>query len=93
MNNETEQTNTSATVQEMPKRGKARQYGDLPARPIMIYPPSEADRSEFEEVAREEGRKLSPFIVWVVKQYIRDKRLADSPEGRLAEARKRLSVR
>jgi hypothetical protein len=73
------------------KRAPARLYRDLPARPIMIYPQSNDQRQLFEAAAAAEKRKLSPFIIWAVSEYIRMRGLAETPEGRLEIARKRLS--
>ena len=64
-------------------------YKNLPARPIMVYPRSAEEREAFEEMAKEEHRRLSPFIVNVVSEYIRRKRLSQTAEGRLEATRQR----
>lgn len=63
-----------------------RYYRDLPAKPIMVYPSSPEQREEFEVAAAAEGRKLSPFILWAVQQYI-----ASIPTVRIEAARQRLA--
>lgn len=85
---QTEQQIHEAT--EVSARPKARSR-NLPAKPIMIYPSSDEQRRLFEEAAAEENRKLSPFVVWAVSQYIEMKRAGLTATGRLEEARRRLS--
>jgi hypothetical protein len=59
-----------------------RTYRDLPARPIMIYPPSEEQRAEIVTEAKAESRRTSNFVIWVMKKYIweRADRLARKSE-------------
>ena len=73
--------------------GSRRKYSDMSAKPIMIYPQSAEQRELFEAAARADNRKLSPFIVHVVMQFIKAQEMSGSPEGRLEEARKRLMQR
>jgi hypothetical protein len=91
----TTETVAEEAVQEagVKQRPAARMYRDLPAKPIMVYPQSDEQRKEFEQFAALENRKLSPFIVHVVSEYIRLKKLTDTPEGRLEEARRRIAQR
>ena len=70
-----------------------RKYSELAAKPIMIYPQSAEQRALFEEAARADNRKLSPFIVHVVAEYLQQRKSAETPEGRLEEARKRMMQR
>jgi hypothetical protein len=84
-------TQEPISIEEAERRPTARLYRDLPARPIMIYPQSNDQRQVFEAAAAAEKRKLSPFIIWAVSEYIRMKGLAETPEGRLEMARKRLA--
>jgi hypothetical protein len=49
----------------------------------MIYPQSEEQRRMFTDTAKEEGRKLSPFILFATSQYIQQKQKA--PKERLTQ--------
>ena len=51
---------------------KNRQYRDLPAKPIVVYPTSEEQRKLFEEAAARDNRKLSPFVLNVLTKYLED---------------------
>jgi hypothetical protein len=71
-----------------------RPYRNLPARPIMIYPNSPEQRQAFEKGAKAECRSLSGFIVYVVRQYIKQMRRevpppAAAPETPEARMRRR----
>ena len=79
-------------MQETNEKRTTRQYRDLPARPIMVYPQSSQEREMIEEAAKAEGRKLSPFIVWVVKRYIREQQMMSTAQGRLEAAQRRLEA-
>jgi hypothetical protein len=50
---------------------KQRKDNDDAVKPIMIYPQSAEQRRLFKEAADLENRKLSPFIVHVVSEYVR----------------------
>jgi len=55
-------------------------YSDLPARPIMLYPPSEEQRKVIEKAAGANHQKLSPYILNLVQEHIK----RTSPEVTLA---------
>ena len=86
-------TNENHNPAEPIDSGNRRKYSDMSAKPIMIYPQSAEQRELFEAAARADNRKLSPFIVHVVMQFIKAQETAGSAQGRLEEARKRLMQR
>ena len=73
---------------KQPKRGQ-RPYRLLPARPIMVYPESDEQRRRFEQAAAAEKRRLSPFICWLVDEWIK----AREQDDRMVEMRKRFGMR
>jgi hypothetical protein len=79
----------SDDVGNEPKRRKNSRIDDEVVKPIMIYPKTMEQRRLFKEAADRENRKLSPFIVYVVSEYLRKQEMAETAEGRLAEASKR----
>jgi hypothetical protein len=64
------------------KRPVIRKYEDLPARPIMVYPKTAEQRDRFQAAAEAQGKGLSPYIVEVVEQHLKD-------EERMQELRDR----
>jgi hypothetical protein len=81
-----------SVMHETNEKRPSRQYRDLPARPIMVYPQSPEEREMIEEAAKAEGRKLSPFIVWVVKKYIREQQMMSAALGRFEAAKRQLEA-
>jgi hypothetical protein len=59
----------------------------------MIYPQTAEQRRLFKAAADRENRKLSPFIIHVVMEYLRQQEMTQTPEGRLEEARRRMIQR
>jgi hypothetical protein len=74
-----------AVMSDEPRRAKVK--------PIMIYPQTGEQRKLFKAAADRENRKLSPFIVHVVQEYLRQQEMTQTPEGRLEEARRRMIQR
>ena len=75
-----------------------RKYRELEVKPIMIYPQSAEQRRLFEEAARADNRKLSPFIVHVVQKHLHSPQQTtpetrQTPQERLEEARQRFIQR
>jgi len=72
------------------KRPVARKYEDLPARPIMVYPKSAEQRDRFEAAAKASGKGLSPYMVEIVEQHLKDEeRMRELRDRQLLEKIKR----
>jgi uncharacterized protein (DUF1778 family) len=50
---------------------KGTRDGKLPAKPIMVYPATVEDRELLEAAARDNGRKLSPFIMHTMMRVVK----------------------
>lgn len=48
-----------------------RKYSEMQVKPVMIYLQTQEQRDMFDAAAAADNRKLSPFIVHAVTQYIK----------------------
>jgi hypothetical protein len=67
-------TNVATMENEQEVEPKRRKDGSELARPIMIYPKTPEQRKMFEDAAKLDNRKLSPFIVHVLTEHVRKQR-------------------